>query len=150
METVDRGGNLRRRPAADYTPGYRQVAGPEGEAFVAATWSLPADDPEALRAWIRRMLDARNATQPVGEATCGSVFRNPPGDAAGRLIEAAGLKGAREGGAYVSQLHANFIINDGGTAADIERLMERVRERVAASSGVRLEPEVHIVGEGAP
>jgi UDP-N-acetylmuramate dehydrogenase len=84
----------------------------------------------------------------MGAASCGSVFRNPPGDHAGRLIEEAGLKGARVGGAVVSEKHANFIVNTGGaTAADIEALIERVRNEVEMQFGVRLELEVRILGE---
>jgi UDP-N-acetylmuramate dehydrogenase len=96
------------------------------------------------------MLARRNATQPLGEPSCGSVFRNPPGDFAGRLIEAAGLKGARVGGAMVSTKHANFILNDGtATAADIEQLIERVRDEVAAKLGAHLVLEVRVLGERA-
>ena len=94
------------------------------------------------------MLARRNATQPLRLPSCGSVFRNPPGDHAGRLIESAGLKGSRIGGAVVSEKHANFIVNDGdATAADVEQLIERVRTEVEKASGVRLELEVRVVGE---
>lgn len=89
----------------------------------------------------------RKATQPIGEWSCGSVFTNPPGDHAARLIETAGLKGATAGGASVSQKHANFIINHGtATAADVESLIGRVQEEVQRIHGVRLHPEVRIVG----
>jgi len=90
----------------------------------------------------------RVATQPLAEQNAGSVFRNPPGDYAGRLIEAAGLKGAREGSASVSERHANFILADrGGSAADVRALAERVRATVLASAGVMLEFEIEFIGE---
>ncbi len=96
------------------------------------------------------MLQKRQDSQPLGEPSCGSVFRNPPGDHAARLIDSAGLKGYAIGGAVVSEKHANFIINTGtATAADIEQLIEHVRDTVAARHGVTLVPEVHIVGEAA-
>ena len=89
----------------------------------------------------------RAATQPLGTRNCGSVFRNPPGDYAARLIEESGLKGEREGGAVVSTKHANFIINEGGASArDVETLITRIVARVAEASGVTLEPEVRVVG----
>jgi len=95
------------------------------------------------------LLDRRSATQPVGLPSCGSVFRNPQGDHAARLIEAAGLKGERIGGAGVSEKHANFIINLGdATARDIESLIRRVQQKVEEAFGVRLITEVKIVGEG--
>lgn len=150
VETVDRSGCVRHRAPADFEVGYRSVRGPAGESFLAATWALEPGSVAGLREAVRALLRQRNATQPVGQATCGSVFRNPPGDAAGRLIDSAGLKGARRGGARVSTRHANFILNEGGSAADIEALMQHVQHRVAAVHGVHLEPEVHIVGEAAP
>ncbi|MCG5533659.1 UDP-N-acetylmuramate dehydrogenase [Halorhodospira sp. 9621] len=150
VETIDRQGHIRRRAPADFRIGYRSVAGPAGEWFLAATWELPPADAQVLRERVRALLQHRNAVQPVGQPTCGSVFRNPTGDAAGRLIEEAGLKGARRGGARVSERHANFIINEGGSAADIEGLMAQVRERVAVVHGVWLEPEVHVIGEVRP
>ncbi len=149
VETVDRAGRLRRRDPGDFDVGYRKVSGPEGEWFVAATWRLEAGDAAAMRERIRALLRRRNATQPVGRPTCGSVFRNPPGDHAARLIEAAGLKGEQRGGAHVSRRHANFIINEGRSAADIEALITHIQQRVRDAHGVHLEPEVHIVGREA-
>lgn len=94
------------------------------------------------------MLERRKSTQPLGLPSCGSVFRNPPGDHAARLIEAAGLKGHRIGGAEVSPKHANFIINrDDATAADVEKLIEHVRQTVIDAHGIKLVHEVRIVGE---
>ena len=96
------------------------------------------------------MLERRKSTQPLGLPSCGSVFRNPQGDHAARLIEAAGLKGHRIGGAEVSPKHANFIINaDNATAADIEALIDHVRQTVNDVHGVKLTHEVRIVGEAA-
>jgi UDP-N-acetylmuramate dehydrogenase len=150
VETIDRHGVLRTRPASDYRTGYRSVKGPEGEWFVAAHLSLEDGDVEAGQARIRELLAKRGRTQPTQQHSCGSVFRNPPGDHAARLIEATGLKGLTEGGAQVSEKHANFIVNTGtASAADIEKLVNIVRGRVEQAQDVRLEPEVHIVGEYA-
>ena len=148
LEVIDRGGRMRQRTAADYEIGYRSVRSNDDAWFIAATLSLQPADPAACEQRIRELLARRAATQPIGKPSCGSVFRNPPGDHAGRLIEAAGLKGAREGGCQVSTLHANFIINVGGaTARDLERLIQRVRDVVRERTGVDLQPEVRIVGE---
>ena len=99
---------------------------------------------------MRELLDKRRETQPIGEWSCGSVFTNPPGDHAARLIESAGLKGFRIGDASVSQKHANFIINHGAArAADIEALIEHVRRTVAEVYRIELATEVRIVGEPA-
>ncbi len=147
VETLDRAGRRRVRPRTDYTAGYRQVRGPTGEWFVAAWLRLPPGDPAEATARIRGLLRRRAETQPLGQPSCGSVFRNPPGDFAGRLIEACGLKGARVGEACVSEKHANFIVNLGGaTAADVEALLRRVQATVEREHGVRLEPEVRVVG----
>ena len=99
---------------------------------------------------MRELLRAPQATQPIGEWSCGSVFTNPPGDHAARLIEAAGLKGFRIGGAVVSEKHANFILNEGeATARDLEQLIAHVRATVERVHGIELMPEVRIVGEAA-
>ncbi len=148
VETLDRRGRLRVRTAEDFEVGYRSVSGPQGEWFVAAHLNLMAGDVEASSAHIRSLLDRRNQSQPIGQPSCGSVFRNPTGDYAARLIEACGLKGVCIGGACVSEKHANFIINTGSaTAAEIEALIEHVRATVLAQHGVALVHEVHIVGE---
>ena len=148
VTTIDRAGQLRERERAEFTVGYRNVQGPPDEWFLGATFAFAPDPTTA--AGLKAMLARRNATQPLRSPSCGSVFRNPPGDHAGRLIESAGLKGARIGGAVVSEKHANFIINDGdATAEDIERLVEHVRAEVEKASGVRLELEVRVVGEAA-
>jgi UDP-N-acetylmuramate dehydrogenase len=146
VHTVDRHGSVRERWPAEYRIGYRQVDGPPGEWFLDVELSLvPGDAAESLER-IRELLEQRGRAQPIGQPSCGSVFRNPPGDHAARLIEAAGLKGLREGGAEVSEKHANFIVNAGGaTAADIERLILRVQAEVERVSGVKLVPEVRRV-----
>lgn len=147
VETIDRHGEIRRRPAADYQVSYRHVAGPSNEGFLGArlNFELHSDSGEAS---IRALLARRKETQPIGEPSCGSVFTNPPGDHAARLIESAGLKGYRIGGARVSEKHANFIINEGSaTAADLERLIEHVKATVLRVHGIELSPEVRIVGE---
>jgi UDP-N-acetylmuramate dehydrogenase len=148
VETIDRHGQLRMRERADYAIGYRRVEGPADEWFVAAHLYLRKGDVADGKARIRSLLARRGQTQPTQMANAGSVFKNPLGDHAARLIEASGLKGACEGGACVSELHANFVVNRGSaTAADIERLIERVREHVQRVQGVTLELEVRIVGE---
>jgi UDP-N-acetylmuramate dehydrogenase len=147
VETLDRTGRVRLRPRSDYTVGYRHVQGPAEEWFVGARLMFeprPVGDDGAMQALLAR----RRQSQPIGEWSCGSVFRNPPGDHAARLIEASGLKGHRIGGASVSQKHANFIVNHGtASAADLEQLLLHVQAEVARQHGVRLLPEVRIIGE---
>ncbi|MEW7983864.1 MAG: UDP-N-acetylmuramate dehydrogenase [Candidatus Sedimenticola endophacoides] len=148
VETIDRSGTVRERQPGDFEIGYRRVRGVEGEWFLSCHLRLKVGDVAAAQRHIRELLERRTASQPTGMPSCGSVFRNPEGDYAARLIEAAGLKGLRLGGACVSEKHANFILNEGGaSAADIEGLMERVRAEVERSSGIRLEHEVRVVGE---
>lgn len=148
VTTVDRRGNLRHRLPDQYEIGYRHVRGPAEEWFVAAELRLASGDGAAAMKRIRQLLERRAQTQPTGVASCGSVFRNPPGDHAARLIEAAGLKGVAIGAARVSEKHANFFINTGGAmAAELEALIQRVADTVAQVHGVRLNPEVRIVGE---
>jgi len=147
VQTIARDGGLHERSAKEYATGYRSVEGPGEEWFMSAKLRLSKDVDGMAAVRIKELLRVRAQTQPVGTRNCGSVFRNPPGDHAARLIEASGLKGERVGNAMVSEKHANFIINTGGaTAADVESLIERVSERVLADSGVRLMREVHIVG----
>lgn len=148
VETIDRNGRCHRRVPTEYEVGYRHVRGPAEEWFVAAYLRLQAGDTEASTAHIKTLLEKRSATQPIGQPSCGSVFRNPPGDHAARLIEVSGLKATCIGGACVSEKHANFIINTGNaTAADIEALIEKVAVEVERHHGIRLVKEVHIVGE---
>ncbi|MCK5383365.1 MAG: UDP-N-acetylmuramate dehydrogenase [Gammaproteobacteria bacterium] len=151
VETVDRTGRLYMRQPDEYRVSYRTVEGVADEWFVAARLKLEHGDSEKAQQRIRQLLAQRGESQPVQQNSCGSVFRNPPGDHAARLIEAAGLKGKTLGGAQVSEKHANFIINTGAaTAADIETLLNQVQGCVEQTHGVRLEPEVRIVGEHSP
>jgi UDP-N-acetylmuramate dehydrogenase len=113
---------------------------------VAAEFNIYRADPRELAAQMERTASERKGKTPVG-SSCGSVFKNPPGDSAGRLIEAAGLKGTRVGGAEIAQKHANYIVNRGGASSDdVLRLVELARERVAKEFGVKLELEVQLVG----
>jgi UDP-N-acetylmuramate dehydrogenase len=147
VETMDRTGRTHIRRHDEYRVGYRQVEPPlPGEWFIAAELVFE-HCPGTHAGEVRTLLARRKASQPIGEWSCGSVFVNPPGDHAARLIEAAGLKGFRIGDASVSVKHANFIINHGRASAhDLERLIEHVRGEVERVHGVVLEPEVRIVG----
>ncbi len=148
--TIDRAGQLRRRRPTDYRVAYRHVEKIEpGEEWFVAVWlALPRGDGAAAREAIKALLAKRIASQPLNLPNAGSVFRNPPGDYAARLIESCGLKGTRVGGAQVSEKHANFIVNQGGaTAADIENLIDAVEAKVREATGVRLQREVRIIGE---
>lgn len=145
--TVDRHGTIRNRPPADFRVGYRSVQGPPGEWFIAAELRLIPGDGQASRERIKALLARRNQTQPTQLPSCGSVFRNPEGDFAARLIESCGLKGYRIGGASVSTKHANFIVNDGAaTARDIEALIDHVAAVVLRERGLVLLRECQIVG----
>jgi UDP-N-acetylmuramate dehydrogenase len=148
VTTMDRNGAIHQRDANEYRYSYRHIEGPH-EWFLGARLQfekragVSSDD-------IRALLARRKATQPIGEWSCGSVFTNPPGDHAARLIESAGLKGHRRGGARVSEMHANFIVNDGtATAADIESLIDHVRQTVQRTHNVLLSTEVRMAGEAA-
>jgi UDP-N-acetylmuramate dehydrogenase len=126
-------------------------AGGPAEVVVGATFRLQPASADEIRERLDEIRRWRQAHQPLGIPSAGSYFRNPPGDSAGRLIDAAGLKGAREGGASVSEKHANFLVNDRkGTAGDVRRLGDRVRAEVAARFGVTLEPEVVFLGDWGP
>jgi UDP-N-acetylmuramate dehydrogenase len=148
VETIDRQGTVRVRNASEYTVRYRHVDAPANdEWFLAADFEFNAGSSEAAT---RALLERRKQTQPIGEWSCGSVFTNPPGDHAARLIETAGLKGMRIGGAVVSTKHANFILNEGtATARDIESLIGQVQQEVERQHGRKLTPECRIVGEAA-
>lgn len=150
VETLDRAGVRRCRARAEFETGYRHVSMPAEEWFVAATLQVSKDMAGGGEERIRSLLARRADAQPTGLPSCGSVFRNPTGDYAGRLVESCGLKGLQEGGAQVSDKHANFIITrTGATAADIEALMRRIIETVRRERGVDLQPEVRVVGEPA-
>ena len=159
VETIDRQGRMRFRHATDFKVGYREVQGLTDEWFVAGHFvfarsqedsdlaSVQAQTKEAIRVLLKKRAD----TQPIGTLNCGSVFRNPPGDYAGRLIEACGLKGMRIGGAEVSPKHCNFIINDGtASAADLEALIRHVVHAVKLKQGIELILEAKIIGVQDP
>ncbi len=149
VEVLDRRGARHTRLPGDYEIGYRRVKGPENEWFIGAQLEFERA-PQAHADAIRDLLEKRRETQPIGEWSCGSVFTNPPGDHAARLIDSAGLKGCRIGSASVSEKHANFIINHGDArAADVEALIRHVQSTVARVHGVELHTEVRIVGEPA-
>ena len=169
VQTANRRGEVHVRTADDYEIGYRHVAkksplpplcqreeAPQArkdlpeEFFVAAWLKFEAGDGATARQEIKALLGKRIASQPLNLPNAGSVFRNPPGDHAARLIQQCGLKGRRIGGAQVSEKHANFIVNTGGaTAADIENLINEVRATVLQQTGIDLHPEVRIIGEYA-
>ena len=137
----------------EYVPGeldfaYRHSALPDRAVVVAASWALAEDDPAAIRERLDELRAWRRRTQPLRQRNCGSVFTNPPGDSAGRLIDEAGLKGRSVNGASVSEKHANFIVVEPGrtTARDVVTLIRLVRDEVAAQGGPVLVPEVRLVG----
>lgn len=147
VETINRDGDIITRPASDFKITYRHVERPQAEWFVAGYFDLAAGDKEKSLQSIRDLLERRSNTQPTGTANCGSVFRNPPGTYAGKLIEECGLKGKSLGGASVSEKHANFIINGSeATALDIEKLIYFVQDEVREKTGIALTPEVCIIG----
>jgi UDP-N-acetylmuramate dehydrogenase len=147
VDVIDRRGTRHVRTPADYEIEYRHVRGPADEWFIAARMEFERK-PGSNEAAIRELLERRKQTQPIGQWSCGSVFTNPPGQHAARLIESAGLKGFRIGDASVSDKHANFIINHGAArAADIEALILHVQRTVADIHHVELTTEVRIVGE---
>lgn len=149
VEAVDRSGALHRREPADYDLGYRHVhlKSNAEEWFVSALFAFEPGEEAASMARIKGLLSKRVASQPLNQPNAGSVFRNPPGDHAARLIESCGLKGFTIGGAQVSPKHANFIVNLGSaTARDIESMVDHVQATVLAKTGIELIREVRIVG----
>lgn len=137
--------------ASDLMLGYRTSALREGRLkgalVIGATIQLVRGNGEEAKQLMARLSRERNETQPIKTKNCGSVFKNPPGDSAGRLVQAAGMKGTREGAAVISQLHGNFIVNEGGASAhDVSRLIQRVQAEVKLRFGLNLEPEVEMVG----
>jgi UDP-N-acetylmuramate dehydrogenase len=128
--------------------GYRTTSIPEGHLVLDVSLILRRNDKNRISAKVREQLDSRKKRQPLGLPNAGSIFKNPQEEAAGRLIEEAGMKGKAVGGAQVSEKHTNFIVNRGNaTAADVLKLMELVRQAVLEARGVRLEPEITIIGE---
>ena len=157
---LDADGTERIVPAAELAFAYRDsrfkaadaraAEGAPRDVVIDATFRLTEADPETIKTRLDEIRHWRQAHQPLGLPSAGSVFRNPDGDSAGRLIEAAGLKGTRIGGAVVSEKHANFIVNDQkGSASDVRRLAERVRAEILARDGVDLRFEVEFVGDWA-
>jgi UDP-N-acetylmuramate dehydrogenase len=146
LTLVDPDGRIAVHGRDEFRATYRD-GGLRDAIVVQATWELEPDDPKAIFERFSTSLKKRNATQPVSQRSVGCVFRNPPGDAAGRMIEAAGCKMLRVGGVEVSGMHANYFVNDGsGTAAEFVALMGEVRERVRRQFAVELEPEVKFWG----
>ncbi len=145
---VNRRGELMERKAGEFDVSYRHVLLAKDEWFVACYLTMPTGDNQQGREKIRELLAARAASQPTNKPSCGSVFKNPRGDYAARLIEVSGLKGKQMGAAQVSTKHANFILNTGNaTASDIEQLMNHVKKTVLEQHGVDLETEVRVIGE---
>ena len=149
VETMTRHGEIRRRKASEFEVSYRHVEGLNDEWFISATCRLVPGEKDKSLQLIKELLARRAATQPTSEYNCGSVFRNPPGQFAARLIESCGLKGKRIGGAEVSVKHANFIINHegGATAKDIEALIQLTQNTVHEQTGIHLVREIHIIGD---
>lgn len=142
-------GEVRVMERAELRFRYRQAEFPPETVILEAGLNVEPSSSEAVRRRLQTFVQRRKTGQPWGAASAGSVFKNPPGDFAGRLIEEAGLKGKRIGGAEVSRKHANFIVNTGtATAADVLALMTLARERVHDRHGIQLEAEIQIIGEG--
>jgi len=143
-------GSVRTLSKAVLRMSYRTTHLPEGAVVASARLQTSSADPDETFSRVRAFLARRKATQPLTLPSCGSTFRNPPGDHAGRLIEAAGLEGYRLGDAQVSEKHANFVVNHGAaTAAQLRRVIEHVQDTVQARFGVRLQREVRYAGDWA-
>ncbi len=150
-EVVLPGGEVLRLPASALRFSYRHAELPPGAVVAQASFSLSDRDVAARRSRRADFLRRRKATQPLSLPSCGSTFTNPPGRYAGQLIEAAGLKGLRRGGAQISEQHANFIVNTGGaTAEDIRWLIAKARCEVRARFGIWMRPEVKLLGDWPP
>lgn len=148
VETIDALGAVMCRKPDDFQISYRSVRGLENQWFLSAHLMLQPGDTKASQQKIKELLEKRAKTQPTNQPSCGSVFKNPEGDYAARLIEQAGLKGFSIGGASVSEKHANFIINTGNAkASDIEALIKYVQRKIEEIHGLTLQTEVCVVGE---
>lgn len=148
VDIINKRGEIQRRTPDEFKIAYREVNRSQDEWFVAGYFKFNKGDLAASQQAIKELLHTRNEKQPIGEFSCGSVFRNPPNNYAAKLIEACGLKGHKIGGAWVSTKHANFIINGGeAKAADIETLIQFVQQQVADKFQIKLIPECHIIGE---
>ena len=144
---VDPSGAVRTLTKAEIPFVYRNGPLPDGFVVTSTLFEVGREDPAKVEATIRGYQAERRRDQPEREPSAGCIFKNPPGQSAGRLIDQAGLKGMREGGAIISPVHGNFIINQGGaTSADVLRLVERIRERIRAEFGTELEMEVRLLG----
>ncbi|NLO88967.1 MAG: UDP-N-acetylmuramate dehydrogenase [Clostridia bacterium] len=149
VAVMDFSGRVTKLGAGNLVFGYRTSAFPKDSIILWASFSLQKGSKEAIRETMDLYLKCRRETQPVGEATAGCVFKNPPGGSAGYFIEKAGLKGQRVGNARVSTKHANFIVNEGGaTASDVLRLIEKIKEEVLKEFGVELKGEIKVLGRG--
>jgi UDP-N-acetylmuramate dehydrogenase len=147
VETINRHGEIKIRKPEEFQINYRHVKKPANEWFITAHFKFPQGDKERIMQQTKQIMQQRAATQPLGAATCGSVFRNPNNDYAARLIESCGLKGKQIGGARVSEKHANFIVNIGNaTANDIMQLIDYMRDTVQRECGVELIPELGFMG----
>ena len=148
IELVNRQGELTSRDRSDLAFSYRESSIQEGTVVVRASLQGTRENPEIVSKRVAEYLTRRKATQPLAYPSAGSVFRNPPDDYAGRLIEETGLKGKKIGGAMISPKHANYIVNTGGARAeDVLALMEMAKEKVRAETGIELEPEIRVVGD---
>jgi UDP-N-acetylmuramate dehydrogenase len=148
VEMIDAKANVTEKQAKQFEVGYRSVKGLDGQLFLSATLQLKKGNAEISQQKIKNLLEQRAKTQPLTKPTCGSVFKNPQGDHAARLIESCGLKGHTKGGACVSEKHANFIENTGSaTAKDIENLIAIIQKQVQQKHGIALQTEVRRVGE---
>lgn len=144
---MTRRGDSEECPAQKLTFGYRECRLPEGVVVTGVRFRVYGENPDAVSRRVDEHLAMRRQALPREALSAGSVFRNPEGDSAGRLLESAGLKGKRIGGAMISPVHANVIVNTGGaTAKDILSLMRTAREEVLRKTGIQLEPEVRIIG----
>lgn len=150
LEMLNQQGQVLNRNKYEFEVAYRSVKGIDSEWFLAAQLKLAKGDSQVSQLQIKALLEKRNTSQPTNKPTCGSVFKNPAGDHAARLIEACGLKGYRIGGAVVSEKHANFIENQGNaTAVDIETLIQHIQTQVQQQFGISLQTEVCRIGEEA-
>ncbi len=148
VETINRKGDRQTYSSDQFEIAYRSVSLANDEWFIAGTLELEISNKEQIEKSIKKMLSERAESQPLGQHSCGSVFRNPENDHAARLIDSCGLKGKQYGGATVSEKHANFIINTGNASSlDIEKLIELVQAAVYEKHAVKLIPEVRIIGE---
>jgi len=148
VNVLNRKGECLNRIKADFNIAYRSVSITEDEWFISCIIKLQLSSKELCNEKIRKLLAERAKQQPLGQLSCGSVFRNPENDHAARLIDTCGLKGTSIGDARVSEKHANFIVNTGNaTSSDIEKLIELIRSTVLDSHGIEIQTEVKIIGE---